>query len=242
MLFRSEAALIQGFSWEIDTYDFDDGTRVILHLDEITYHILIARYKELAKGGGGGRGNGAAYDIDIHITEFDTAKIDADYMNSKFDIFLKLIQGDYDQDAFDKTLKELHKSFSMLSQDEQKYANIFIHDVRSGNAVLDPGKTFRDYITEYMHNAEVDQIKKISLNLGVDEIKLRKLMSLKVNENNLDEFGRFNELIKTADTAKAKLFFEQKQGKVLSDFEVNIKTSRLLRKFILVNGFDIDEI
>ena len=75
-------------------------------------------------------------------------------MNSKFDIFLKLIQGDYDQDAFDKTLKELHKSFSMLSQDEQKYANIFIHDVRSVNAVLDHGTTCIDYISDLMKAAE----------------------------------------------------------------------------------------
>lgn len=233
-----EAALIQGFSWEIDTYDFDDGTRVILHLDEITYHILIARYKELAKGGGGGRGNGAAYDIDIHITEFDTAKIDADYMNSKFDIFLKLIQGDYDQDAFDKTLKELHKSFSMLSQDEQKYANIFIHDVRSGNAVLDPGKTFRDYISDLMKAAENSRIKRVVQRLGCYEKLLREMLERHVTKETIEDHGRFTELKESVDKQKATKFFMTVEKDSFSLPRLAMYVERYLRYFLLTGGDD----
>jgi len=54
---------------------------------------------------------------------FYTDAIDADYMNSRFDKFFKLWQqGDYDQAAMDQVLRNLHKSFAMLSQIEQRYA------------------------------------------------------------------------------------------------------------------------
>ena len=94
---------------------------------------------------------------------------------------------------------------------------------------------------EYQHSAENNQINKISNELGLDGEKLRKIMSLKVNENNIDEFGRFNELINTIKIEKAKTFLERKLGKELTIFDVNIKSSTLLRNFILQDGFDIDE-
>ena len=35
-----------------------------------------------------------------------------------------------------KKLDDLHKTFATLTQEEQKYANIFIHDVQNGIIVL----------------------------------------------------------------------------------------------------------
>lgn len=159
----------QGFTWEQTVYQSEDGTDIVMEFDEMTYLILLARYKELASGGGGGRSGDSPYDIEIHITEYDTAKIDADYMNSRFEKFLKLIQGEYDQEALDRTLKDLHKSFSMLSQEEQKYANVFIHDVQAGNAKIVPGKSFRDYISELMKGAEDARIRRVVRRLGCYE-------------------------------------------------------------------------
>ena len=58
-------------------------------------------------------------------TTIDTDKIDSDYMNSKFDKYLKLLEVD---EASAEELKnaeaELHKTFATLSQEEQKFANI----------------------------------------------------------------------------------------------------------------------
>ncbi|NMC58606.1 MAG: type I restriction endonuclease subunit R [Candidatus Methanofastidiosa archaeon] len=234
-----EASLIQGFSWSQDTYDSDDGTKIVLHLDEMTYHTLIARYKELAKGGGGGRGGDSAYDIDIHITEFDTEKIDADYMNSRFEKFLKLIQGDYNQEAFDKTLKELHKSFSMLSQDEQKYAKVFIHDVQAGNISIDPKKTFRDYISELMKAAENVRIKSVVSRLGCHEKLLREMLERKVTNETIEDHGRFEELKKTVDKQKATSFFISVEKDNFRNNRIAMYIDKYLRYFLLTGGEDL---
>ena len=39
---------------------------------------------------------------------------------------------------------------------------------------------------------------------------------------------------------KAKAYFEAKEGKKCNPFEVNIKADKLLRKFILSGGFEVD--
>ena len=125
--------------------------------------------------------------------------------------------------------------------EQQKYANIFLHDIESGNIQIDSSKTFMDYITEYATNAANDQIRKISNKLGLDESKLRSIMKLPVNSNNLNEFGRFESLVNTVDLDKAKLFFEELYNRSMSTFEVNMEVSELLTIFILSDGIDIDE-
>ena len=42
----------------------------------------------------------------------------------------------------------------------------------------------------------------------VDENKLRNIMSLNLNESNLNEFGRYDELKNTLDKKKVKAYFE----------------------------------
>ena len=138
-------------------------------------------------------------------------------------------------------MNELHKSYASLSQEEQKYAQIFIHDIQSGNIIVENGKTFREYITEYTHRAENDQIRQISNVLGLDETKLRNIINLKVNENNINAFGRFDELLQSVDINKAKAYFESSLGQELTIFDVNIEVRELLRKFILSNGFNLED-
>ena len=94
------------------------------------------------------------YQVEI-TTEIDTGQIDADYINERFEVYLKLIhKGNASEEERQKVMQELHKSFALLSQEEQKYANIFLHDVESGDAVLDKGKGFHDYVVEYMNQAK----------------------------------------------------------------------------------------
>lgn len=93
-----EAAIIQGFTWNKNSYPDEDQNEdaIKMLIDEQTYLTLLARYKEITRGGGGGAGGDVPYEIDVHITEYDTGKIDANYMNSNFDKYVKLIQGDSD--------------------------------------------------------------------------------------------------------------------------------------------------
>ena len=58
-------------------------------------------------------------------------------MNSRFEKWQKqLYDPNVSKEEREATLEELHKSFAMLSQEEQKYANIFLHDIQSGDAKL----------------------------------------------------------------------------------------------------------
>lgn len=234
-----EAALIQGFIWKESEYKAEDGSVIKLHLDEVTYHTLLARYKELAKGVGGGRGGDSAYDIDIHITEYDTAKIDANYMNEKFDIFVKLIQGEYDQETLDKVLKELHKSFSMLTPEEQKYAKVFIHDVQAGDLIPDPNKSFRDYISEMMKAAENDRIKRVVRRLGCYERLLREMLYRRVTKETIEDHGHFDELKSTVDKKKASDFFIIVERENYRDSRLAMYVDRYLRYFLLTGGDDL---
>ena len=69
---------------------------------------------------------------------------------------------------------------------------------------------------------------------------MRNIINLKVNENNINAFGRFDELLEDVDLNKAKAFLEKISNQELTMFDVNIEVGELLRKFILSNGFDID--
>ncbi len=239
-----EAAKIQGFKWNILKYDFGKGkdkTTVELSLNENIYLTLVQRYKELSGGGGGGGSADVPYDIDTYLTEIDTGKIDADFMNSRFEKYLKTLkQEGADSEQVQKTLDELHKSFASLSQDEQKYANIFIHDVQSGNISIDPTKSFREYVTEYQFNAKNQEIYNISQILGLDEDKLRNMMNTSITESNINEYGRFDELKGSVDKAKAKVFFEKQEGIKIPPFKVNIRVHNLLKEFIISGGFKVE--
>lgn len=234
-----EAAKIQGFYWDKLAYLLEVNgvkTTIRLHLDETTYLILALRYKELFSSSGAGPGEDVPYEIDSYLTEINTGVIDADYMNSRFKKYIKALQ---DGAETASVLEELHKSFATLAQEDQKYANIFLHDVQNGDVVVDEGKTLRDYITEYMTSAKNDQIHRFAVAIGVDEGLLRSFMQLKVTEANINEFGRFDNLKQSVDVALAKAYFESISGESIKAFRIPMMIDQLLRRFIFWGGFDI---
>ncbi len=240
-----EAAKIQGFRWDKKKYLFSqpEGRQkeILLQFDERTYQILLLRYKELFSGGGGGTGTeDVPYEIEGYLTEIDTGVIDDDYMNSRFEKYLRILnQGNAAPNEVEAVLNELHKSFASLSAEEQKYANIFLHDVQSGSVSIDMDKQFKEYMIEYMANAKSDQVHRLAMYFGLMEEKLRELMSANVTESNINDFGRYKDLIETVDKTKAKEYFERKEGKKLSMPKVNIRVDKLVREFILTGGFDV---
>ena len=237
-----EAAKIQGFKWEVTSYTDDNtGENIEMAFDEKTYLVLVLRYKELSGGGGGGTGDDVPYDLVGYIAEIDTGLIDADYMNSRFEKYLKLLNLEgASAEAVEQAETELHKTFATLSQEEQKYANIFLHDIQRGDVAITEGKTLRDYVTEYLSKAKDDQIHRVAVALGVDELKLRTIMSLRLNSTNINEFGRYDDLKKTVNKAKAKEYFEKIEGTKIIPPKVNVKVDNLLREFILGGGFEIE--
>lgn len=234
-----EAAKIQGFKWDISSYQ-DDQTKenIDVATDEKTYLILVLRYKELTGRVSRAGGEDVPYDLAGYITEIDTGLIDSNYMNSKFAKYIKLLHGASKKDI-EKAETELHKTFAMLTQDEQKYANIFLHDIQRGDVEIISEKSLRDYINDYLSKAKNNQISSVSFYLGVDEDKLKNIMSLKPVESNLNEFGRYDELKQTLDKKKAKDYFEKIEGAKIIPPRVITKADKLLRDFILSGGFDI---
>ena len=254
-----EAAQVQGFSWGKESYEFELGENlgelgfslnapgfvregdvlvVTPSIDEQTYLILAQRYKELFKGDGGpGVPGDVPYDLDGHLTEIDTGRIDTDYMNANFIKWLKALnEGDGNLAA---ASKELHRSFASLTQDEQKLAELFLHDVERGDAELEEGKTLRDYITSYARRAKDNQVDNMVSALGVDRALLVEMMGLDLTEGNINEFGRFDRLKGSVDKARAKAHFEAAEGSPVPPFKVNVKAADLLKRFVLEGGFDI---
>lgn len=240
-----DAAKVQGFIWDKEVYIYDNPAteehkEYHVYVTKREYDALLQRYKELSPGDGGDGGDEIMpYDLKSYIIEIDSEKIDSDYMNSRFRKYLKELNKGSSPEVVEKALSELHQSFASLSQEDQKYANIFLHDVQSGEVDVQEDKTLRDYINEYKYNAKNDQTHKFAETFGLDEDKLRSMMELNLNELNINEFGRLDDLKKSVDKQKARAYFESVEGTKVLPHKVNIRVDSLLRKFILSGGFEL---
>ena len=223
-----QAARLLGFSWEKLSYDVvqedDSVITATLNFDQETYDKLLARYKDLFKesSGNGGGSDDVPFDLRSHINEIETDKIDQNYMNARFEKWLKTIGGIEEAAA----LEELHHSFATLSKEDQKFAELFLHDVQSGDIKLDPNLALSDYITTYKQKDANDKVLKVIKGLGLDGDLLRALLARKYTSENLD-LGRLNDLKATVDREKAKAYFNEERI-----FYLNIRIDEFLRELI----------
>ena len=104
----------------------------------------------------------------------------------------------------------------------------------------------------------ISQLYKQLFNEAIDEMKLHKLLYYSQRQC-LTEFNKplFNDNfeawaygpvipivrnnLQEIISNKEKINFEEKEQKSIPKFKVKSKASKLLRKFILAGGFDIDE-
>ena len=223
-----QAARPLGFVWEKLSYDVvqedDSVITATLNFDQETYDKLLARYKDLFKEslGNGGGSDDVPFDLRSHINEIETDKIDQNYMNARFEKWLKTIGGIEEAAA----LEELHHSFATLSKEDQKFAELFLHDVQSGDIKLDPNLALSDYITMYKQKDANDKVLKVIKGLGLDGDLLRALLARKYTSENLD-LGRLNDLKETVDREKAKAYFNEERI-----FYLNIRIDEFLRELI----------
>lgn len=238
-----EAAIIQGFVFDKLEYENKEtNEKATLEFDEFVYNILVARYRDIGKSGGGGRKPGdLGYDIDSNLSTVAADKIDVDYMQTNFDKYIKSIKSNVSAEELEKIENELHKSFGLLSKAEQKQASIILHEIQSGDLYIEEGKTLMEYISERLYDERDKQINDIIEALGVDEGKLRHLMSLKPTLETINEYGRFEELKVTMDDEKVKNYYDNLTEKSNLLFMCTIKAYKLLRNFIVQDGFNIDE-
>lgn len=236
-----QAAQVQGFTWDSKKYkNGKDGVK----LTEPIFVALIARYKELSNqsdnDGGTGTEDGAPFDIDVHITHIDTSRIDADYLDAKFTKYIRAVQADLPQEELNELLEDLHSSFARLSADDQVFANRWLHDIQSGDAVLEPGKTVQDYINDYKLTQQDREVDLIVTAIGIDPRLLNALLSAHVDENTINEYGRFDDLKQSADLDSAQDYFQQRAGTPVSRYRANMMLDALLREYVLSGSLPSD--
>ncbi len=225
------AAKIQGFVWEKLEYSFvdgnGDGEKVVVHMDKNAYYVLALRYREIVNKSS--KQEEVAFDIDATLTEIDVGKIDSDYLNSRFEKYLKALQTGEEVDA---VLVDLHRQFGILSQEEQRRANNFLHDVQQGNVFVEPGKTFREYVAEYGRNDKLDRIRKIADALGLDFDALRLFIERYKKGENVYSYPKYQKLEDSIDKDKARVFFEDELGANAKQFRVTTRAKTFLREFV----------
>lgn len=205
-----------------------------------TLDALKQRYIDISKIHENNNENEIPYDIDGSLIEIDDGKIDSDYINSKFTKFLKALKyNECSDEELEKALNSLHKSFASLSQEQQKYANMIIHDIESGDLIIEDNKSFMDYITQYATNDENDQIRKLAQAFDLDENKLRNMMTLPISAKNLNEYGRFDDLLNSVNYDIARKSLEEIYGRTIEVWEAHIEVQKILRDFILQGGFNL---
>ena len=237
------AAKIQGFRWNINIYEFNksssDKEVIEVLIDEIKYNTLLLRYKELfsiSPTHPGKPPKDIPFDVDGYLVAINTDKINADFINSRFKKYIESIERNENTESAEK---DLHKSFAGLSQEEQEFAKVILNDIQRGKLKTEKGKTFRDYLADYMKEDQEEQIQEIVDALGIDKQKLKELMLLKLTKANINEYGRYDALKATIDKEKSRSYFERIEKTKIIPPKVIQKADKLLREFILTSGFHI---
>lgn len=205
-----QSARLLGFVWEKQSYDVvqENGSVITaaLDFDRQTYDKLLARYKDLfaESSGTGGGGDSVPFDLQSHINEIETDKIDQNYMNARFEKWLKAI-GDTEKTA---AFEELHHAFATLSKEDQRIAEQFLHDVQSGDITLDPALSLSDYITARKHTEAEQKIQKVIDDLGLDGGLLREMLARKYSRDTID-LAKLSALKDSVDKEKAKIHFKE---------------------------------
>jgi len=221
------AARLQGFAWTLCTT-----------MDETAYNALVQRYKEVFKGTGGGGTEDVPFDVDPYITEINTGAIDTDYMNTRFVKYLKALQNYASENELTQALDELHRSFATLSQQEQAYAELFLHDVQRGEITVDEHKTLRDYITDYMSRAKNDRIHRFAQKFSMNEQLLRQMMN-NYQPDDIIPLEKMEALLSAYDKNAAKAYLESIEGTTIAIFRVQVRMDALVRRFIEEGSFEI---
>ena len=242
-----QAAEIQGFDWKNikEAIEDENGDYIKVLPTEDMYNILLQRYKELRNSNSNKNGkepDDITFEIDPYLTELKTDAIDYSYMNLRFEKWLKTLQQpNVSDEELNDTLEQLHNSFAFLSQEDQKMANLFLHDVQTGDAILQEGLTLQDYICQYSSNKKRSQIERLSRYFGVDINLVTTLLNANVTKENINEYGRFDALKASVIKEDAQEYFALTEGEKMPMFKVNNRVNSFLEDFILSGGKDIKE-
>lgn len=76
---------------------------------------------------------------------------------------------------------------------------------------------------------------------GIDEEKLSVLINLNLTTSNLDEFGRLESLVNSADIDLITENISKVKGKTVQQYRSKIYLDKILRKFLLEEPFNLKD-
>ena len=76
---------------------------------------------------------------------------------------------------------------------------------------------------------------------GIDEERLRELINLNLTTSSLDEFGRFESLVDSADVDLVTENLSKVKGKVVQQYRSKIYLDKILRKLLLEEPFNLKD-
>lgn len=160
------AAFLQGFQWS-------GAYAGSLIFDEMTYHILRERFRELPSTGTHSQPPRAGYQLETNLTSVLGEQIDSDYLESRFKILTISDIEARDQEANKAAvIKDIEANLGILPARLQPYARQVLDDIHAGALHAEPGKRFRTYITEYREHAISHAVHEEAAKYGIDEAKL----------------------------------------------------------------------
>ena len=117
---------------------------------------------------------------------------------------------------------------------------MIIHDFENGDLEIKEGWDFNDYINDYSVSELDKKISELVDFTGIDENQLRSMMNLHLTEKNLNEFGRFDALVASADIDLITRNLSAMKGREARPFESKIYLDKVLREFLLEGPFSLN--
>lgn len=235
-----EPARFQYFTWKEPYCDYrtTEGTieRIYLDFDEQTYNALKARYNDVVSKirnilKDEDKEIDLPFEIDTRISEIETGIIDENWINK---LFIELKSEEQNNSAIDKLSKikqELNKYMSSFDDERQKIGIDIINNYDK-YAFEYANVNIIEIIEDQILRKNNEKISKFAKSFGLNEDMLKELM-LNANKDNLNEFGKFEELLATKDDQLIIEYYKKRPNPINKEFLAIAEFNKLAREFVL---------
>ncbi|TWO29524.1 type I restriction endonuclease subunit R [Campylobacter hyointestinalis] len=225
------SAELQGFRLDDVKNGVYECQNVEVRLNNEIYAKLIARYNDIVKMQSSRSGDKEIFEIDPHLSEGAIIKIDIDYINTHFKKLLKALS-DGDIVDIENIKNDIHRSFGILSEEDQEFARTILADIENGKLKASE-LSFGDLLISYKNKNKDEHIKSVCENLGIDENSVKKLINERRDENNLNQHNDFENIIDKMDLDKAGAFLKECGEYIVSLRDVKSKAKNMVKNLIL---------
>ncbi len=242
-----ESAKVQDFRWNKSIYKFEHNGKlnhiVQLELDENIFNVLQERYRELLAGldkNTVGKDEIPPYDLDPNIITSKSESINYEWMEEKFQKFVVGFKNP-DNPENQKILNELRQTFSLLSQEDQKLANLIINDILRRELVVNEGETLNDLINKYR---STKRDKKIDAFCNDHCIRKEAFIEFDRNFENVSKINKFGMLDKLLDTCDIESYINKlsaERGVTVKRFAAKQELEKDIINFVVSDCLDYGE-